>query len=69
MAPAGGAIRNPISRNTRTSSFRAETPTHAYDPYAERGGGEVRVYRLELALDQIGEAFLVVSEHIDGKGG
>lgn len=36
-------------------------------PYADRGGGEVQVYRLKLELNDIGEAFLVISDHIDGK--
>ncbi|MCH7369824.1 DUF4365 domain-containing protein [Aeromonas sp. MR16] len=35
-------------------------------PYAE-GGGEVEAYRLELKLNELGRAFLVVSDHILSK--
>jgi hypothetical protein len=32
-------------------------------PYT-KGGGEVECYRLELKLNELGSAFLVVSDHI-----
>lgn len=35
-------------------------------PYAE-GGGEVEAYRLELKLNELGRAFLLVSDHILSK--
>jgi hypothetical protein len=37
-------------------------------PYAERGG-EVELYRFRLKLNDVGEAFLVLSDYIDDAGG
>ena len=40
----------------------------AVRPYAE-SGGEVELYRLKLELNDLGEAFLVLSDYIDGAAG
>jgi hypothetical protein len=42
----------------------ADVITDEY-PYAERGG-EVEVYRFKLDLNEVGEAFLVLSDYMDG---
>ncbi|GFE81733.1 hypothetical protein GCM10011487_37330 [Steroidobacter agaridevorans] len=36
-------------------------------PYAELGGGEVRVYRLQLDLNGLGDAFLTLSDHLESE--
>lgn len=42
-------------------------PSDSVYPYAESGGGEVELYRLNLELNELGESFLAVTDYVDGK--
>jgi len=57
------ALRRTIDEDSDISY--TEYPNSIY-PYTE-AGGEVEYYRLELRLNELGKAFLVVSDHIVGK--